>query len=140
MISRRISELPQIRSMGRNGSLDGSLVLFWTASGLDFCFRGSEIATDMTADYSLYEPWIAVEVDGVILSRRPLEKGQNRVTLIRGLTPENIHRIRIFKATQAMEMDRAAALWNFSFSPIQSRSSWDPDSIRAAQHMLQLQR
>lgn len=105
MVTKLISELPMIRRMGRNTETDGRLNLFWTASGIDFCFRGTCISAQFTTDYSQLEQWIAVEVDGYFLTRMPLPKGTSSVSLLRGLSFGIRHRIRIFKEVQVMPDD-----------------------------------
>lgn len=105
MISRSISELPMIRRTGRTTETEGKLNLFWTASGVDFCFSGYEISASFTTDYSIYEQWIAVEMDGFFLLRMPLKKGTSTIPLFRSLNPDSIHRIRIFKEVQIVPDD-----------------------------------
>lgn len=39
--------------------------------------------------YDAYEPWLAVELNGVQISRVPLNKGKNEVCLFRGMTVGN---------------------------------------------------
>lgn len=105
METRSMAEFPMIRRMGRTTETDGKLNLFWTASGIDFCFRGAEISAQFTTNYSLFEQWIAMEVDGYFLLRMPLPRGTSEVSLLRGLDRQVSHRIRIFKEVQAMPED-----------------------------------
>lgn len=97
MTSRMISELPMIRRMGRIAEADGHLALFWSASGVDFCFRGSSVSAEFTSDYSTSKLWIAVEADGHPLLRMPLQKGCSSVTIFHSADPYTFHRIRIFR-------------------------------------------
>lgn len=80
-----VAALPQVRVLGRTTGTD-VVNLFWTGSGIEFIYTGSEIQVEVNADYDAYEPWLAVELNGVQISRVPLNKGKNEVCLFRGMT------------------------------------------------------
>lgn len=105
MINKTIEELKQIHIHGRTMFTDGMVNLFWSGSGLDFLFDGTEISFSYKADFDKLEPWISVLVDGDLLIRMPVKKGKHTVSILRGMTPGNIHRIQILKDTQAMSED-----------------------------------
>lgn len=104
-VSRPVADLPMIRRMGRTTESDGRLNLFWTASGIDFRFRGSSIAAQFTTGFSVCEQWIAVSLDGYFLIRMPLARGTSSVTFFQGMDETVTHRIRIFKEVQVMPDD-----------------------------------
>ena len=56
-----LTQLPQVRALGRHTGRD-PLTLFWTASGIELEFTGSELWVDLFADYEVVEPWVSVAV------------------------------------------------------------------------------
>ena len=50
MLAKSIGELKQIHTLGRTMLTEGGLNLFWSGSGLDFLFDGSEISMCYEAD------------------------------------------------------------------------------------------
>ena len=63
-----LSTLPQVRVLGRCAGTD-PLTLFWTGSGIELLFTGSELWVELNADYDTMEPWVSVELDGAWISR-----------------------------------------------------------------------
>ncbi|HCI84583.1 MAG TPA: hypothetical protein DHV79_08395, partial [Lachnospiraceae bacterium] len=100
MENRTIDLLPMVRRMGRTTIQGGKLYLFWTASGIDFCFRGERISVVFTAGFTSMEQWISMELDGFFLLRMPLHRGENRIDLLQGLDAGVVHRIRLFREVQ----------------------------------------
>lgn len=99
-----VAALPQVRVLGRTTGTD-EVNLFWTGSGIEFIYTGSELQVEVNADYDAYEPWLAVELNGVQISRVPLNKGKNEVCLFRGMTVGKPKHVRILKEVQAMHQD-----------------------------------
>lgn len=99
-----VAALPQVRVLGRTTGTD-VVNLFWTGSGIEFIYTGSELQMEVNADYDAYEPWLAVELNGVQISRVPLNKGKNEVCLFRGMTVGKPKHVRILKEVQAMHQD-----------------------------------
>ena len=99
-----MAALPQVRVLGRTTGTD-VVNLFWTGSGIEFIYTGSELQVEVNADYDAYEPWLAVELNGVQISRVPLNKGKNEVCLFRGMTVGKPKHVRILKEVQAMHQD-----------------------------------
>lgn len=97
-----IDQIPQIRILGRHPRAEGALTLFYTASGIECAFTGSELWLELRGDYGRYEPWITVELNGAFLSRFPVAKGESRVCLFRGMTCGRVKRVRVLKDVQAM--------------------------------------
>ena len=67
-----LTQLPQVRALGRHTGRD-PLTLFWTASGMELEFTGSELWVDLFADYEAVEPWVSVELNGTVC-REPRQK------------------------------------------------------------------
>ena len=99
-----------VRRMGRTTIQGGKLYLFWTASGIDFCFRGERISVVFTAGFTSMEQWISMELDGFFLLRMPLHRGENRIDLLQGLDAGVMHRIRLFREVQMIPDDNACFL------------------------------
>ena len=98
--------LPQVRILGRTTGKD-IVNLFWTGSGIEMIYTGSELWVEVNADYDVMEPWLAVELNGAWISRFPLNKGKNEVCLFRGMTVGKPKHVRILKEVQAMNEDPA---------------------------------
>ena len=65
----------EIRVMGR--TIPGETIpLFWTASGIETIFEGTDLFLEYESEYAIYEDWIRVEMNGSTVIRMPLEKGQ----------------------------------------------------------------
>ncbi|MCD8051585.1 MAG: GDSL-type esterase/lipase family protein [Clostridiales bacterium] len=99
-----LTNIPNLRVLGRCPDTN-PLTLFWTASGLELCFTGSELWVDLYADWEGYEPWVSIELNGAWLSRFPASLGESRVCVFRGMTAGVPKRVRILKETQAMHDD-----------------------------------
>lgn len=104
-----LSQLPQVRALGRHTGRD-PLTLFWTASGIELEFTGSELWVDFFADYKVMEPWVSVELNGAWLARFAVNPGASRVCLFRGMTPGRTKHVRLLKDVQAMHDDPAHLL------------------------------
>jgi len=110
-----IFNLPYLRPLGRYlqpaAQAAGVLPLFWAGSGLELCFTGSELHLLLEADFSGFEPWVAVELNNAPILRMPLNRGKQHICLFRGMTPGVPKRIRILKDTQPIIDDSAHHLW-----------------------------
>ena len=99
-----VAEVPQVRVLGRTTGKD-TVNLFWTGSGIEMIYTGSELWVEVNAGYDTFEPWLAVELNGAQISRFPLNKGKNEVCLFRGMTVGKPKHIRVVKEVQAMHQD-----------------------------------
>ena len=104
-----LTQLPQVRALGRHTGRD-PLTLFWTASGMELEFTGSELWVDLFADYEAVEPWVSVELNGAWVARFAVNPGKSRVCLFRGMTPGKAKHLRLLKDVQAMHDDPAHLL------------------------------
>ena len=102
-----IEEAANVAVRGRVSEQRQPLPLFWSASGLEMNFRGTELALDVETDFSMYEQWISVVLNGAHVARFPLAKGRLLVPILRGLNPERVHHIAILRDVQAMPTDEA---------------------------------
>ena len=104
-----LTQLPQVRALGRHAGRD-PLTLFWTASGMELEFTGSELWVDLFADYEAVEPWVSVELNGAWVARFAVNPGKSRICLFRGMTPGKAKHLRLLKDVQAMHDDPAHLL------------------------------
>ena len=102
---RTLAELPQVRALGRTGAARDPLTLFWTASGVELLFTGSELWLELFADYTAFEPWLSIELDGAWISRFPVRRGQSEMCVFRGMAPGRKKHVRILKDVQAHHDD-----------------------------------
>ncbi len=129
MKTYKINNIEHKRILGRTSYTD-SLCLFWGASALEINVKSTEVWVEVSSDYDLYEPWIAVEINGAQVSRFMVEKGDSKwVCIARNLNPDKENLISIIKDTQAMSGDLHHALFIHSvglsdkgvFCPVKKR-------------------
>ncbi len=105
MTTAPIRSLPAVRLLGRQPVSQGPVPCFYTASGIECLFTGSELALCLDAGFTLYEPWVSVELNGAWIARFPVQPGRSQVTLFRGMTPGVPKHVRVLKDVQAMHDD-----------------------------------
>lgn len=105
-----ISEIKELRVLGRTTEERKPLTLFWTGSGFEVGFRGTELWCEFTSDYSSHEQWIAVLVNGVQITRQQLPKGKSKVCLLRNMQTIKDNRVCVLKEVQPMPGDEQALL------------------------------
>lgn len=105
MASFSLASIPQIHPLGRHVPSQDPLTLFYTASGIECRFTGSELWLHLNADYGQVEPWVSVELNGCWISRFPVNKGESEVCLFRGMTVGTEKHIRVLKDVQPMPDD-----------------------------------
>ncbi len=110
----RTDEVPELRFFGRGTGdpyrEDGSAVLFWGASGFGVTFRGGELWVRTECDFSVYEVWVCVKVDGRQVSRFMVRKGTDWVCAARGFDGKTPHYVEFLRETQPMPSDPAQFL------------------------------
>ena len=104
------NEIAYKRILGRNvegmGEKEGPLALFWGAAALEVNVRSGEVWIQVSSDYDVYEPWIRVEVNGAVVSRFMVCKGEPHwVCIARGLNKDKENLVSIIKDTQPMSDD-----------------------------------
>lgn len=103
-------DVPELRVLGRTSKVRNPLVLFWTGSGIELNYEGTELWCEFESDYSCYEQWIAVFVNGALLTRQMLQKGKQRVCLFRNMQMRKVNHVKVVKEVQAMPGDEDAYL------------------------------
>lgn len=99
-----------IRVLGRTNGACDPLVLFWTGSGIEMMYDGTELWCEFESDYGSHEQWIAVLINGALISRQMLPKGRSRLCLLRGLSGGKQTKVTVLKEVQAMPGDEKAYL------------------------------
>lgn len=100
-----IKDTPNVKVHGRTVKGASPLPLFWNHSGVEVNCDGSELWIDLDVDHGFHEPWIAVELNGALMSRRMLTKEDHAVCLFRSMTPGVIKNVKFYRELQAMGED-----------------------------------
>lgn len=95
----------KIKIGGRTTDCLDPLCLLWTGSYVEFYVKASEFHILLEGPFSTYENWIAIEVDGEILSRRMVSNEKEWITVFRMMNPAKPVRVRIIKEVQAFSDD-----------------------------------
>lgn len=103
-------EIKELRVLGRTVKRH-PLPLFWTASGIECNYDGTELWCEFESDYSCYEQWIAIYINGAFLARLMLNKGRQKVCLYRNMAGRKINHVKVIKEVQAMPEDPDTYLW-----------------------------
>ena len=105
-----LSEAEHLKVHGRTTGCLSPLTLFWTGSGIELNAKASELWVELEADYEAHEPWIAVIINGVVVSRQMVTAGRKWLCIFRGMNHEAVKNIRIIKETQALNEDPKSRL------------------------------
>lgn len=103
----KISEIDnsKIRVGGRVTDCRGPLSLIWTGSYVEFNVKASEFKILLAGPFVTYENWIAIEINGEIVSRRMVEKQKEWITVFRMRNPQLVTNVKIIKEVQAFSGD-----------------------------------
>ncbi len=107
----RIDEVPQCKVHGRtvrdarNEAGEPVVALFWNGAGVEVNCTGGELWIDVETDSDFFEPWIATELNGSLMSRQMLLPGTHSICLYRSMTPGTTKNMRFFRELQAMGED-----------------------------------
>lgn len=90
---------------GRTTIHEDGIVLFWPGSGIEFNLCTKELWIEIESSYSIYEPWISVEVDGAWISRQILPRGRHWICILSGMDAKRYRNVRILKDGQPHRED-----------------------------------
>lgn len=90
---------------GRTCDANKFIPLFWNNSGIEVCNDGSELWIDVEVDYSVFEPWYAIEINGALVSRAMLQPGRSNICLFRNMSKGVVKRVFFYRELQAMGED-----------------------------------
>ncbi|MBQ9538740.1 MAG: hypothetical protein IJU95_05675 [Treponema sp.] len=119
-------EVKNLHIFGRSPMKDGSLVMFWTASGIEARTAACELWAELESEFSTLESWVSVWVNGAIISRFMVQKGRHNYCLFRTVETAAPYTIRLLKESQAMSGDDEHSLLLHS---ITAKSSLERDSV-----------
>lgn len=113
-----LSQLPPdcLRVWGRASGSLSPLTLFWTGSALELNVTGSEFWLEVESDFSTFEQWAAVVINGSLIARMPLPVGRHWLCIFQGLDPAKVKNVRFVKEVQPMDMDMDSVLQIHSLS------------------------
>ena len=100
-----ISDIKNKFIMGRTFPEKSPLPLFFQNSGVELNCDGSELWIDVETDHDINEPWIAYEINGAIIGRQMVLKGQHSICLYRSMVPGVVKNVRVYRETQAINGD-----------------------------------
>ena len=101
----KIKDITNIILHGRMDTEPDVVPLLSNGHGIELNVTGSQLWADIEADYSDFEPWAAIEINGELISRFMVDKGSHRICLFRGIAPERITRVKFYRELQAMSDD-----------------------------------
>lgn len=105
--------IKDIGSLKLHGRIDNSLEvvpLLSNGHGIEVNVTGSQLWVEVEADYDNYEPWVAIELNGELVSRFMVDKGKHSICLFRGIDPSRTTRVRFYRETQAMSEDERTSV------------------------------
>lgn len=106
-----ITTWEKVHILGRTLDKPGQLNLVWTGSGAEFEMNASELSIVLETGNHMYMPWISIVLDGEWLAHIPVQEGENKLTLFKGMDPSVKHRVRIVKDFQASVDDATSFLY-----------------------------
>ncbi|MCR4903283.1 MAG: GDSL family lipase [Butyrivibrio sp.] len=101
----KITDVQKCYVHGRTNINKDEIPLFWNNSGIEICSDASELWIEVEADYSVYEPWYAVEINGALIARSMLMPGTNNICLFRSMSKGVVKRVFFYRDLQAMGQD-----------------------------------
>ena len=96
------SQTPDVRLLGRLDPAQAPIALDWTGSGMECCFRGSDLWAELEAPAINPIMWMIVLADGSPVTRFPVEPGIRFYPLLLGLEAEQVRTVTLMKETQCM--------------------------------------
>ena len=106
-----ITTWEKVHICGRTVDRPGCLNLVWTGSGAEFEMNASELGIVLETGPHLYMPWISLVLDGEWIAHIPVQEGENKYMLFKGMDPSVTHKVRIVKDFQASVDDPSSYLY-----------------------------
>ena len=100
-----IKEVPECYIHGRTDKDREDVPLFWNNSGIEVCTDGTELWIEVESDFSIYESWYAVEINGALVARSMLQPGVSNICLFRNMSGGVVKRVFFYRELQAMGAD-----------------------------------
>ena len=138
----KISDCKELLVHGRTIPGCDPLTLFWGGSSLELKVQCSELWVEMAGPFTEHENWIAIEINGEVLSRRMVSEKRERICIFRNKMNTKATRVRIIKEVQAMSGDKQHRLEFYSLfhdgellspDPYERRIEFIGDSINSGE-------
>lgn len=100
-----ISEIKNKKVYGRTVDVKDVLPLFWNNSGVEFNVTGTEFWLDLEIGNGFHEPWVALELNDALMSRRMMLSEDNKFCCFRSMSPDAVKKVHFFRELQAMGED-----------------------------------
>jgi len=100
-----IGDVAECRIHGRNRIKDGKLPLFYSRSGVEAAVTATEVWVELEVSFSVFEPWIALEINGEFIMRQMLMPGRYALCLFRGMSYGDVKSFFIYRELQPMSDD-----------------------------------
>ena len=105
------ADIPGAERLGRTAVQgDGSLAVFWTASGIEMTLNAKDLYVEMESVYKDLELWADIVIDGELSQRVQLRPGTNYLPVFQSMDPARKRTVRILRDTQAMAQDAVSVL------------------------------
>lgn len=95
-----IAECGKIKIHGRTAKGENSNYIFWSDSGIEFNIKASSAYLNVECDFSGYEQWLTLEINGALISRFKLNKGENRLCLMNMMSADNVKNVKVLRDSQ----------------------------------------
>lgn len=94
-----------IKINGRSVCDSDAAYLFWSGSSIELNIKATELHIVLEGIYSIYEHFIAIEINGMITQRIMLDGNKQSLTVFRNFDDSVVTHVRIIKEVQAMSED-----------------------------------
>ncbi len=113
MKKTNVTYIPGLKKLGRTAEAGSKLSLFWTASGIEFRVKASDLTVELESVYDGLELWTDILIDGELSQRIQLPPGVSKIPVFRKLSDNGeikSRTVRILRDTQAMAGDAVSVL------------------------------
>ena len=113
MKKTKVTDIPGLKKLGRTAEAGSALSVFWTASGIEFRLKASDLFIELESVYEGLELWTDILIDGELSQRIQLPRGISRIPVFQKLSDNGVIKsrtVRILRDTQAMAGDAVSVL------------------------------
>ena len=97
-----LEEIENYKVLGRTNEDRLPLALFWNNSGIEVNVDGSELWIDLEVGNDFFEPWVASELNGALMSRQMLLEGEHSICLFRSMIKGVKKNVKFYRELQAL--------------------------------------
>ncbi len=90
-----------------HGRTNGSfpVTLFYSGSAIECNVKASELRVTLNAVYESFDQWIVIMINGSVIARQMLAKGEQTITVFRRMNPDKVKNVRIIRETETIPED-----------------------------------